>query len=142
MKNGAVKLQILLQFFNNLFHLYFDLYSLGYIKKKIVYNCSLIVALNTIDGAVSIFNATPLFMDADIFFSKKDVISAADSRYECPVCFYNVLADYFVCTPQNGKSILDLIVQLWSQLFVSSIFTLLFHKWVCIFFRTDKGSPT
>lgn len=66
----------------------------------------------------------------DIIFSKKEAISAADSIYGCPVCFYNVLADYFVCTPQSGKSVLDLIVQLWSQSFASSIFTLLFHKWM------------
>ncbi|KAL8516225.1 hypothetical protein ACS0TY_014765 [Phlomoides rotata] len=74
----------------------------------------------------------------DIIFSKKDAISAEDSRYGCPVCFYNVLADYFVCTPQNGKSVLDLIVQLWSQSFASSIFALLFHKWM---FEVQLDNP-
>ncbi|XP_077214400.1 K-stimulated pyrophosphate-energized sodium pump protein isoform X2 [Tasmannia lanceolata] len=32
--------------------------------------------------------------------------------------------------PENGKPILDLIVQLWSQSFASHIFALLFHKWL------------
>ena len=42
-----------------------------------------------------------------------------------------MLADHYVRVPENGKSILDLIVQLWSLSFASHIFALLFHKWVC-----------
>ncbi|KAL3850692.1 hypothetical protein ACJIZ3_012574 [Penstemon smallii] len=66
----------------------------------------------------------------DIIFGEEDAISATDDGYVSPVCFYDVLADHFVRVPQNGKSILDLIVQLWSQLFDSNIFSLLFHKWL------------
>ncbi|XP_027087465.1 uncharacterized protein LOC113783253 [Coffea eugenioides] len=66
----------------------------------------------------------------DIIFRREDVSSVAEDYTEGPICFYNVLADYFVCMPQNGKPILDLIVQLWSQSFASNIFTLLFHKWL------------
>lgn len=47
-----------------------------------------------------------------------------------PLCFYDVLADYYVQVPESGKPILDLIVKLWSQSFTCHIFTLLFHKWV------------
>ncbi|KAH6810468.1 K-stimulated pyrophosphate-energized sodium pump protein [Perilla frutescens var. frutescens] len=65
---------------------------------------------------------------ADIIFDEEDVVYAAEDRYGCAVCFYDVLADYFVCMPQNGKSIIDLVVQLWSQSFASNIFCLLFHK--------------
>ena len=68
--------------------------------------------------------------ETDIIFRREDVSSVAEDYTEGPICFYNVLADYFVCMPQNGKPILDLIVQLWSQSFASNIFTLLFHKWV------------
>ncbi|KAG8387816.1 hypothetical protein BUALT_Bualt02G0060500 [Buddleja alternifolia] len=65
-----------------------------------------------------------------IIFGEEDVISVADDGYGGPICFYSVLADHFVRMPQNGKSILDLIVQLWSQSFASNIFSLLFHKWL------------
>lgn len=61
----------------------------------------------------------------------------ADDGYGGPICFYDVLADHFVSMPQNGKSILDLFVQLWSQSFASNIFALLFHKWVCLFVNVD-----
>ncbi|CAL9777981.1 unnamed protein product [Musa acuminata subsp. burmannicoides] len=62
---------------------------------------------------------------------KKDVdeIASADDGTE-NLCFYEVLADYYVEAPGSGKNILDLIVQLWSQSFVSHIFALLFHKWL------------
>ncbi|KAL6566571.1 hypothetical protein OROMI_014975 [Orobanche minor] len=66
----------------------------------------------------------------DIIFGGKGTIYEADDGYGGPVCFYDVLADHFVSMPQNGKSILDLIVQLWSQSFASNIFCLLFHKWI------------
>ncbi|KAK6142121.1 hypothetical protein DH2020_006989 [Rehmannia glutinosa] len=69
---------------------------------------------------------------ADIIFGEEGAISAPDDGYGGPICFYDVLADHFVSMPQNGKSILDLIVQLWSQSFASNIFSLLFHKWVCL----------
>lgn len=59
----------------------------------------------------------------------------AGDEYGGPICFYDVLADHFVRTPQDGKPILDLIVQFWSQTFASNIFSLLFHKWVCMSFR-------
>lgn len=67
----------------------------------------------------------------DIILKKdEDEIASADDGTE-NLCFYDVLADYYVEAPGSGKSILDLIVQLWSQSFVSHIFALLFHKWVC-----------
>ncbi|KAK1297946.1 hypothetical protein QJS10_CPB14g01495 [Acorus calamus] len=44
--------------------------------------------------------------------------------------FYDVLADHYVRVPDDGKRILDLIVQIWSQSFASHIFVLLFHKWL------------
>ncbi|KAK6163209.1 hypothetical protein DH2020_000073 [Rehmannia glutinosa] len=66
----------------------------------------------------------------DIIFGEEGAISAPDDGYGGPICFYDVLADHFVSMPQNGKSILDLIVQLWSQSFASNIFSLLFHKWL------------
>lgn len=75
-----------------------------------------------------------LFFDTDIIFGGKGTIYVADDGYGGPVCFYDVLADHFVSMPQNGKSILDLIVQLWSQSFASNVFCLLFHKWVCLDF--------
>lgn len=72
------------------------------------------------------------FYNADVIFNKEDDdISPADDATDGPLCFYDVLADYFVRVPESGKPILDLIVQLWSQSFASHIFTLLFHKWVC-----------
>lgn len=66
-----------------------------------------------------------------ILSGEEDVISPVEERSESKLCFYDVLADHYVRVPENGKSILDLIVQLWSQLFASHIFALLFHKWVC-----------
>lgn len=68
----------------------------------------------------------------DVIFNKEeDVISPANDVIDGPLCFYDVLADYFVHVPESGKPVLDLIVQLWSQSFASHIFSLLFHKWVC-----------
>lgn len=46
------------------------------------------------------------------------------------ICFYEVLADHYVKSPESARRTLDLIMQLWSQSFVSHIFALLFHKWV------------
>ncbi|PIA39016.1 hypothetical protein AQUCO_02700297v1 [Aquilegia coerulea] len=56
-------------------------------------------------------------------------VSPAEDEIESHLCFYDVLADHYVRVPENGKPILDLIVQLWSQSFASHIFALLFHKW-------------
>ncbi|KAL0359385.1 UNVERIFIED_CONTAM: hypothetical protein Sangu_0787900 [Sesamum angustifolium] len=72
------------------------------------------------------------------YFGEEDAISVADDGYSGLICFYSVLADYFVCMPQNGKSILDLIVQLWSLSFASNIFALLFHKWM---FEVQLDNP-
>ncbi|KAL5710938.1 hypothetical protein ACHQM5_021443 [Ranunculus cassubicifolius] len=69
----------------------------------------------------------------DIILSRDEVsVSPAedDDGIECHLCFYDVLADHYVRVPHNGKAILDLIVQLWSQSFASHIFALLFHKWL------------
>lgn len=57
----------------------------------------------------------------------------ADDEYGGPICFYDVLADHFVSTPQDGKPILDLISQWWTHSFASNFFSLLFHKWVRLF---------
>ncbi|URE35625.1 hypothetical protein MUK42_06376 [Musa troglodytarum] len=66
----------------------------------------------------------------DILLKKdENEIASADDGTE-NLCFYDVLADYYVEAPTSGKNILDLIVQLWSQSFVSHIFALLFHKWL------------
>lgn len=60
------------------------------------------------------------------------IVASEGHGIESGLCFYDVLADHYVRMPENGKPILDLIVQLWSQSFVSHIFALLFHKWVRI----------
>ncbi|KAL5581051.1 hypothetical protein UlMin_013493 [Ulmus minor] len=65
----------------------------------------------------------------DVILSREDLISAEDG-IDGQLCFYDVLADYYVRVPESGKSILDLIVQLWSQSFASHIFALLFYKWL------------
>ncbi|XP_047944586.1 uncharacterized protein LOC125191146 [Salvia hispanica] len=74
----------------------------------------------------------------DIIFGEEGAISVADDGYGGPLCFYDVLSDHFISTPESGKSILDLIVQLWSQSFASNIFALLFHKWL---FEVQLDSP-
>lgn len=66
----------------------------------------------------------------EIIVSEDDLISPCDNGTKGPLCFFDVLADYFVWEPENGNPILDLIVQLWSQSFASHIFSLLFHKWL------------
>ena len=65
-----------------------------------------------------------------IFNKQEEAISPAQDFNDGPLCFYVVLADYFVQVPESGKPILDLIVLLWSQSFASHIFALLFHKWL------------
>ncbi|XP_013715847.2 uncharacterized protein LOC106419577 [Brassica napus] len=59
----------------------------------------------------------------------KDVILSKEEE-DGPLCFFDVLADYYVNVSERGKDILDLMVQLWSQSFASHIFSLLFHKWL------------
>ncbi|XP_075514303.1 uncharacterized protein LOC142549297 isoform X4 [Primulina tabacum] len=66
----------------------------------------------------------------EIILGEEDAITVSDESYGSPLCFYSVLADHFARMPENGKSILELIVQLWSQSFASNIFSLLFHKWL------------
>ncbi|KAK6271958.1 hypothetical protein POUND7_009041 [Theobroma cacao] len=67
----------------------------------------------------------------DIILSREeDAISPAEYGINGRLCFYDVLADYYVQEPESGKPILDLIVQLWSQSFASQNFALLFHKWL------------
>ncbi|XP_050214531.1 uncharacterized protein LOC126665698 [Mercurialis annua] len=61
---------------------------------------------------------------------EEDTISPVEESGDAHLCFYNVLADYYVEVPESCKRILDLIVQLWSQSFASHIFALLFHKWL------------
>ncbi|VFQ91417.1 unnamed protein product [Cuscuta campestris] len=65
-----------------------------------------------------------------VIFGSEKSISAAEERNKGPICYFNVLTDHFVNDHHCGKPILDLIVQLWSQSFVSHIFSLLFHKWL------------
>lgn len=72
-----------------------------------------------------------LLYKAEIILSREeDTIAPVEHRMDGPLCFYDVLADYYVQVPDSGKPILDLIVKLWSQSFTCHIFTLLFHKWV------------
>ncbi|EOY34108.1 Uncharacterized protein TCM_041882 isoform 4 [Theobroma cacao] len=69
----------------------------------------------------------------DIILSREeDAISPAEYGINGRLCFYDVLADYYVQEPESGKPILDLIVQLWSQSFASQNFALLFHKWLLL----------
>ncbi|XP_065867011.1 uncharacterized protein [Euphorbia lathyris] len=75
---------------------------------------------------------------AIILSGKEDAISPAEEDAGGQLCFYNVLADYYVAVPESGKRILDLIVQLWSQSFASHIFSLLFHKWL---FEAQLDNP-
>ncbi|KAF9665498.1 hypothetical protein SADUNF_Sadunf16G0129000 [Salix dunnii] len=65
-----------------------------------------------------------------IFSREEGEISPAEDAADGQLCFYDVLADYYVWVPGSGKQILHLIVQLWSQSFASHIFSLLFHKWL------------
>ncbi|KAJ4979247.1 hypothetical protein NE237_010027 [Protea cynaroides] len=60
----------------------------------------------------------------------EDRVSPEEGGFQSRLCFYDVLADYYVRVPDSGKLILDLIVQIWSQSFASNIFALLFHKWL------------
>ncbi|XP_038894782.1 uncharacterized protein LOC120083202 isoform X2 [Benincasa hispida] len=65
-----------------------------------------------------------------ILSTEEDAIAPVEHGMNDPLCFYDVLADYYVQVPESGKPILDLIVKLWSQSFTCHIFTLLFHKWL------------
>ncbi|XP_039043520.1 uncharacterized protein LOC120182693 [Hibiscus syriacus] len=65
-----------------------------------------------------------------ILSRQEGAISSAEYGVNGRLCFYDVLADFYVRVPERGKPILDLIVQLWSQSFASHIFFLLFHKWL------------
>lgn len=55
------------------------------------------------------------------------------------VCFYEVLAQHYAQVPEDGKEILPLFLQLWSQSFVSQIFALLFHRWLFEIPREESG---
>ncbi|KAF8397521.1 hypothetical protein HHK36_016438 [Tetracentron sinense] len=67
----------------------------------------------------------------DMILSRdEDGDSPAKDGIESHLCFYDVLADHYFTVPENGKPVLDLLVQLWSQSFASHIFALLFHKWL------------
>ncbi|XP_062187331.1 uncharacterized protein LOC133890719 isoform X2 [Phragmites australis] len=67
----------------------------------------------------------------DAIMSKyDDGIAPVDEREDGWLCFYEILANHFVRVPESGRRILELIVQLWSQLFAANIFALLFHKWL------------
>ncbi|KAI9081792.1 hypothetical protein K1719_036118 [Acacia pycnantha] len=74
----------------------------------------------------------------DIIFSKDEDVISPSNNGDGLLCFYDVLADYFVRMPESTKPILDLIVQLWSQSFASHIFALLFHKWL---FEVQLDNP-
>ncbi|KAL9687782.1 hypothetical protein QQ045_032189 [Rhodiola kirilowii] len=65
-----------------------------------------------------------------ILIGGEDAISSEGSSTQKRLCFYDLLADHYVEVPENGKPILHLLVQLWSQSFASHIFSLLFHKWL------------
>ncbi|KAG6760828.1 hypothetical protein POTOM_034011 [Populus tomentosa] len=65
-----------------------------------------------------------------IFSREEDAISPVEDDADGQLCFFNLLADYYVRVPESGKQILHLILQLWSQSFASHIFFLLFHKWL------------
>lgn len=73
-----------------------------------------------------------VLIDVILSREEEDAISPVHDFGDGGLCFYDVLADYYVREPESGKSILDLFVQLWSQSFASHIFALLFHKWVCL----------
>lgn len=67
----------------------------------------------------------------DVILSKNDDgIAPMDEGEDNRLCFYEILANHFVRSPESGRRILELIVQLWSQSFASNIFALLFHRWM------------
>lgn len=72
-----------------------------------------------------------------ILDKEEDVITSDEADADGPLCFFDVLADYYVKMSESGKDILDLMVQLWSQSFASHIFSLLFHKWVLLIFTVS-----
>jgi len=67
---------------------------------------------------------------AILFDQNEDMINPAEVGMKSSPCFYEVLAEHFIQMPENGRLVLRLIVQLWSQSFASQIFSLLFYKWL------------
>lgn len=58
------------------------------------------------------------------------VANARNDTSKPRVCFYEVIAERYAQVPDNGKAVLPLFLQLWSQSFASQIFALLFHQWL------------
>ncbi|CAK9214433.1 unnamed protein product [Sphagnum troendelagicum] len=57
----------------------------------------------------------------------------------CPsLCFYEIFAQHYAEVPEDGKAILPLFLQLWSQSFASQIFALLFYRWLFEIPREDS----
>ncbi|CAF1698338.1 unnamed protein product [Brassica napus] len=90
------------------------------------------IYLHSVLAVVSPAQTRNLLQDlfADIASSRSRPTCQSKEEEDGPLCFFDVLADYYVNVSERGKDILDLMVQLWSQSFASHIFSLLFHKWV------------
>ncbi|KAF8396758.1 hypothetical protein HHK36_018389 [Tetracentron sinense] len=89
------------------------------------------IALEVDGRARGVLILSALQLKTDMILNRdEDGISPAEDGIENRLCFYDVLADHYAMVPENGKPVLDLIVQLWSQSFASHIFALLFHKWL------------
>ncbi|BFI25562.1 hypothetical protein MPTK2_1g22170 [Marchantia polymorpha subsp. ruderalis] len=62
--------------------------------------------------------------------NSESYISPESNHVVRPLCFYEVLAEHYAQVPEDGKEVLELFLQLWSQSFASQIFTLLFYQWL------------
>lgn len=72
---------------------------------------------------------------AERLYGSSDNLSGAEvpttANNICPsLCFYEIFAQHYAEVPEDGKAILPLFLQLWSQSFASQIFALLFYRWV------------
>ena len=74
--------------------------------------------------------AERLYGSAQIVDSVEDGGPLTANGSQSRVCFYEVFAQHYAQVPDDGKEILPLFLQLWSQSFISQIFALLFHRWV------------
>ncbi|GBG88166.1 hypothetical protein CBR_g46654 [Chara braunii] len=67
---------------------------------------------------------------AHLFAEFNDIGSDFFSSSKGPLCFYEILAEHFVCCPEDAEDVLPLFLQLWSQYFTCMIFALLMHQWL------------
>jgi hypothetical protein len=80
---------------------------------------------------------------AERLYGSSDNLSGAEvpttANNICPsLCFYEIFAQHYAEVPEDGKAILPLFLQLWSQSFASQIFALLFYRWLFEIPREDS----